>query len=219
MRVALVAFHLLKSLIEPIQPAVPGQKKANRRHVGALLCRQPPRDFDGSEAPEAALGDETTLQRNETEEHQEDIHDQTGQEHIHDEDSINWFSDRDAQQLLAEELPLVEAGHGVVSLDGIPSRLSSLLLAYVERASLLCATYDSDRDTEVDTSRSAENHNIKGEEDAGHIANVIAAAEEARMHNWTLAGCDTLLKLLVATTVQVAKRTELFSADAHASFL
>lgn len=134
-------------------------------------------------------------------------------------DSFSWFDDEEIQQLLADELPLAEAKGPMEHLAAIPPRLTSLLFASVERAGSICAAYDGSGEAEPQLSPQAGDKALPSTREAAHIASVIRAAEEARMHSWALAGCDTLLKLLVATAVQIAKRRELFSADAHASFL
>ena len=121
------------------------------------------------------------------------------------------FADEDTQELLTRELHALDAESTLPSPKALTPRLSALLLTAVTRASYLCAAYDSERGGGDQAPESSEA--------ADHITSVVAAAEEARTHNWTFAGCDTLLKLLVATAVQVSKQKELFSPDVHASFL
>ncbi|OEH73860.1 hypothetical protein cyc_00609 [Cyclospora cayetanensis] len=93
------------------------------------------------------------------------------------------------------------------------SRASSLLLSVVSRATELCIAYD----TKIEGG--GREQPGRTEAAAEHIHRVIAAAEEARMHNWAIRNCDGLLMALVATAVKAAKRKELFSSAAHASFL
>ncbi|KAL8271713.1 hypothetical protein Esti_004308 [Eimeria stiedai] len=107
-------------------------------------------------------------------------------------------------------------GLGQVFLDGLPSHLSLRLLEAVEQSTCLCCAYDAARrESEGKLGREATPANAQQKS----LFAVVAAAEEARMHHWTIAGCDGHLKLLVATAVQVAKKTHLFSPHAHASFL
>ncbi|KAL8451975.1 hypothetical protein Emag_002547 [Eimeria magna] len=113
-----------------------------------------------------------------------------------------------------------KAGEGRVFLAALPSPLSSRMLAAVEKSISLCCAFDAARREDGGglCEGKQEIQDSTAKEQKALFA-VVAAAEEARMHQWTIAGCDGLLKLLVATAVQNAKKTQLFSADAHASFL
>lgn len=140
-----------------------------------------------------------------------------------DEDSFPSF-DKEAEQLLAEELSLAEASGSPDALEALSPHLSSLVFEAVKSSTSICASHDASppargAEATASHSRHSTQHQHPEAGDSRQVAGIIAAAEEARMHNWTLAGCDNVLKVLVAAAVRVAKRTELFCAYAHASFL
>lgn len=209
--VAFVAFHLLKSPRGPI-PSAAAARPGTRRLLGRVLCRSASEDT----SPTASQDQNATkIEESAAGTQQAD----TPEKPDPYGNSFPWFSEEEVLQLLAEELPLAEAGDAMEHLTVLPPRLSSLLFASVERATSICTAHDTGREAETEPITRSAAKALSSTTEAAHIASVIEAAEEARMHNWSLAGCDTLLKLLVATAVQIAKRKELFSADAHASFL